>query len=193
MYSPNTARVFLSAELDGRAREADERRIGQRVAHVPREAIDEVVLAAVRFVGDHDDVGALRQQRKRVPAGLREKLLDGREHHPPGGHLQQLAKVRPALRLLGALAQELGAAGEGPEELLVEVVAVGEHHQRRVLHRRVQHHAPRVERHRQALARALRVPHHAHAAAARRARRLDRGLDRATPRRETGGSPPASW
>ena len=29
---------------------------GQRVAHVAGEAVDEVVLAAVRLVGDHDDV-----------------------------------------------------------------------------------------------------------------------------------------
>ena len=50
------------------------------------------------------------------------------------------------------------AARERAEQLVVEVVAVGEHDERRVLHRRVQDHAPGVERHRQALARALRVP-----------------------------------
>ncbi|HWQ39369.1 MAG TPA: hypothetical protein VNM24_12315 [Burkholderiales bacterium] len=41
-------------ELDRRAGEADEGGVRQGVAHVAREAIDEVVLAAVRLVGDHD-------------------------------------------------------------------------------------------------------------------------------------------
>ena len=49
--------------LDGRAGEADERGVGQRVAHVPGEAVDEVVLAAVGFVGDDDDVPPVGQQR----------------------------------------------------------------------------------------------------------------------------------
>ena len=46
--------------LDGRAGEADERRVRQRVAQVARETVDQVVLAAVRFVGDDDDVPAIR-------------------------------------------------------------------------------------------------------------------------------------
>jgi hypothetical protein len=46
--------------LDRRASEADERRIRQRVAQIARESVDQVVLAAVRFIGDHDDVAALR-------------------------------------------------------------------------------------------------------------------------------------
>ena len=43
--------------------------------------------------------------------------------------------------------------------MVVEVVAISQHHDRRVGHRRVQDHASRVESHRQALARTLRVPH----------------------------------
>ena len=34
----------------------------QRIAHVPGEAVDQVVLAAVRFVGDDDDVPAIRSE-----------------------------------------------------------------------------------------------------------------------------------
>ena len=64
------------------------------------------------------------------------------------------------------------AAGEGAEELIVEVVAVGDHDDGRVLHRRVQDHASRVEGHREALARALRVPDDAHASIARFTARL---------------------
>ena len=45
-------------QLDRGAGKADERRVGQRIAHVPRIAVDEVVLAAMRLVGDDDDVAA---------------------------------------------------------------------------------------------------------------------------------------
>src|SRR3989304_4524675 len=61
---------------------------------------------------------------------------------------------------------EGAAAGEGAEQLVVEVVAVREQDDGWVGHRRVQDHAARVERHGQALARALRMPHHTHAAVA---------------------------
>ena len=58
-------------------------------------------------------------------------------------------------------------AGERAEELVVQVVAVGDDDQRRVLHRRVEDDAAGVERHRQALARALGVPDDADAPVAR--------------------------
>src|SRR5690606_7646105 len=80
---------------------------------------------------------------------------------------EELAQVRSAGRLNRRLAQKLPAAGEGAEELVVEVVAVGEHDDRRVLHHRLADDAAGVERHRQALARALRVPHDADAPIAR--------------------------
>ena len=44
------------------------------------------------------------------------------------------------------------------EQLVVEIVAVGQHDQRWVLHRRVLDDLAGVERHQQALAGALRVP-----------------------------------
>jgi hypothetical protein len=59
------------------------------------------------------------------------------------------------------------AALELAEKLVVEVVAVGQHHQRRVLHRRMPHHAGGEEQHGETLAAALRVPDHARAAVAR--------------------------
>ena len=48
--------------FDGGSGEADEGGVGEGVAQVAREAVDEVVLAAVRLVGDHDDVGAVGEQ-----------------------------------------------------------------------------------------------------------------------------------
>ena len=59
------------------------------------------------------------------------------------------------------------AALELAEKLVVEVVAVGQHHQRRVLHRRMPDDARGVEEHGETLAAALRVPDHARAAVAR--------------------------
>jgi hypothetical protein len=46
--------------LDRCAGEADERRVWQRVAQIARESVDQVVLDAVRFIGDDDDVAAVR-------------------------------------------------------------------------------------------------------------------------------------
>jgi hypothetical protein len=93
--------------VDRRAREADERRVGQGVAQVPRETVDEVVLAAVRLVGDHDHVGTRAQQRACVGARAlraREELVHRGEHHAPRRDAEQLAQVRPVARLLGRLA-----------------------------------------------------------------------------------------
>ena len=58
----------LVGQLDGRAGEADERCLGQGLAHVPGEAVDEVVLAAVGLVGDDHDVAPVRKQRVLVLA-----------------------------------------------------------------------------------------------------------------------------
>src|SRR5690606_2707323 len=80
--------------------------------------------------------------------------------------------VRAAGRLLRRLPQQVLAAREGAEELVVEVVAVGEHDDGRVTHRRLADDAARVEGHRQALARPLRVPHDADAPIARLAASL---------------------
>jgi hypothetical protein len=145
-------------QLDRGAGEADEGRMGQRITHVPREAVDEVVLAAVRLVGDHDDVAAVGQHRLPVALLLGEELLDRGEDHAPRRDGKLLPQVGSAFGLHRRLAQEVLAAREGAEELIVEVVAVGEHDQRRVLHRRLAHDPAGIERHGQALAGALGVP-----------------------------------
>src|SRR5207253_2930662 len=89
---------------------------------------------------------------------LREELVDSGEDHTARGDLQEFPQVCTAFGLHRRLAQEILAAREGAEKLLVEVVAVGEHDDGRVLHRQLADDASGVEGHRQSLARALRVP-----------------------------------
>jgi len=107
--------------------------------------------------------------------------VDGGEDDAPGLDRELRPQIRPALGLHRRLAQELPAAGKGGEELVVQVVAVGEDDQRRVSHRRLADDAPRVESHGQALARALRVPDHADAPVARSAAGLAAGFIPAGP------------
>jgi hypothetical protein len=114
-------------------------------------------LRAVRFVGDHHDVLAGAQLVVHVALfGL--EFLDGGEHHAAAGHLQQLLQVVAVLGLHGFLPQQLHTGREGVEELVVQVVAVGDDDDGGVVQR--QHHLAGVEHHAQALAAALRVPHH---------------------------------
>ena len=162
--------------FDRRAGEADEGRIGQGVVHVAREAVDEVVLAAVRLVGDHHDVAPLREQRVPVAFLLGEEFLDCGEDHAAGLHRELRAQIGPVLRLDGGLTQQVGAAREGGEELVVEVVAIGQHHHGGVGHRRLADDTPGVERHGEALARALRVPNDTDATVTGRAARPAAGL-----------------
>ena len=137
--------------------------IWQHVAHAAGKTVNEIVLAAVRFVGDDHDVAPVREHRMAVALLLRQKLLDGGEHHAACSHRKELAQVRPAFRLHRRLAQEVLAAGKRPKELVVQIVAAGEHHDRRVFHRRFADDAPGVKRHRQTLAAILRVSDHADA------------------------------
>ena len=62
ILTENRARVRVRL-FDRRAGEPDERRVWQRVVHVPREAVNEIVLAAVRFVCDDDYVSTLGKCR----------------------------------------------------------------------------------------------------------------------------------
>jgi hypothetical protein len=130
---------------------------------VPRETVYEIILAAVRFVGDHDDVAALREDRMPIAFIFREELLNRGEHHAPGGNGELCAQIGPVGSLHRRLAKQITASRECTEELIIEIVAVGEYDYGRVFHCRVQDHAPRVECHGQALARALCVPDHADA------------------------------
>ena len=84
-------RAFV-LKLNRRARKADVAGIWQCIAHVFGVAVHHLcvafadarlqpVLAAVRFVGNHDDIGALAECRERIAAVFGEELLDGREYH----------------------------------------------------------------------------------------------------------------
>ena len=168
--------------LDRRAGEADEGGVRQGVAQVLGEAVGdlaglaldlglEAVLAAVRLVGDHDRRCGGRSapdSRSRPSSG--ENFCKVVKITPPDGRSSSLRRSLAVLGLLRRLPQQVLAHAEGAEELVVEVVAVGQHDERRVLHRRVLDDLARIERHQQALARALRVPDHADLAVAVRAR-----------------------
>ena len=75
---------------------------------------------------------ALREYRVPVALFLRKELLDCGENYSPGGHLQLRPQVGATLRLDGRPPQQVTAARKGPEELVVEVVAVGENDDRGV-------------------------------------------------------------
>ena len=83
------AEDLLRALLAGdqrRAGEGEEERLRQRRAHVQRQR---VVLAAVRLVGEHDDVGPVAEQLRRL------ELVDQREDVAVIA-AQQLPQVRAA-------------------------------------------------------------------------------------------------
>ncbi len=80
------------------------------------------------------------------------------EHHAARLDCELRTQFGAALRLQRRLLQQIPAAGKGTEDLVVEVVAVCQHDDSGILHRRFVHDAPGIERHGQALARALGVP-----------------------------------
>ena len=82
----------LVAAFNRRAGEAAERRLGQRIAHVLGEAINEIVLAAVRFVGDDDNIAPVGQQQMFPAFFIGKEFLNGGEHHAAAGHVEQLAQ-----------------------------------------------------------------------------------------------------
>ena len=112
------------------------------------------VLRAVCLVGHHDDVAAGGECRVAF-----FKLLNGGEDDSPTLSVtEQIAQVFTALGVLWFLTKEVLAAAELTEELVVEVLAVGYHHDGyfgQSLHQLVG-----VEHHGEALARTLRVPEH---------------------------------
>ena len=103
---------------------------------------------------------------------LGKELLDSGEHHASRVNRELGAQVGPAVGLNGRLAQQLPAAGEGAKELVVQVVAVGQHNDGGVGHGPLADDAPGVKGHAQALARALSVPDHTDAPVAWCAARL---------------------
>jgi len=74
---------------------------------------------------DDDDVAPVGKHRMAVALVLGEEFLDRAEDHTAGSNLQLFAQVGAISRLRRRLAQQLPAAGEGAEELVVEVVAIG--------------------------------------------------------------------
>ena len=125
---------------------------------MPRKAVDKVVLAPMRFVGDDDDVAALREHRMTVALIFGKEFLDRCEHHAAGRDRQQPAQMTAAFGLHWRLTQQFTAARKRAEQLVVEVVPVGQDDEGRVFHRRLANDPPGIKRHRQALARALGVP-----------------------------------
>jgi hypothetical protein len=88
---------------------------------------------------------------------------------PPDGRLPSRARRSCRVsRLHRLFAQQVLRQREHAEQLAVEVVAVGDDDDGRVFHRHVLHHAGGEAGHRDALAAALGVPHHAALAAGER-------------------------
>jgi hypothetical protein len=150
---------------------------GEAVGHLAGLFIHlaaESILTAMRFIRDDDDVLPRAQLGHRF-ALFRHEFVNGREHHAAACPVQQLAQMLASAGLHRRLAEDVRAALELSEKLVVEIVAVGQHHQRWVLHRRMPHHARGEEEHAETLAAALRVPDHAQFAATQMRRRV-RGL-----------------
>jgi hypothetical protein len=89
----------------------------------------------VRLAGDDDNVPAPGDRRAVLIAG--RELLQRREDDAAGVPAQLLAQIGAALGLLRLLPQQVDGPPELGKELVAEVVAVGEHDDRRVLERDV--------------------------------------------------------
>ena len=145
-------------QFDGGASESQEGGLGQGIPHVPGVPVDKVVLAPVGLIGYDHDVPPVGKDGVGVSLLLREELLDGGEHHSADVHGEFTAEVGPALRLGWVLPEEVPAPGEGAEELVVQVVPVGEDHDGGVVHCWIPDDGAGVEGHGQALPRPLVVP-----------------------------------
>ena len=158
---------------DRGAGQAQVHRVGQGLAHVVCEAIPyppglsvelgfEAVLRAVCLIADHDDVAAIAEHLHRLAGLVRSELLDCGEEHAAGllvaQHLLEVVHLLCLMRL-GPKRDRTG--GKGLEHLAVQIVAVGHDHDRRVLQLRMLAQQANVEQGDQALAAALREPHHA--------------------------------
>ena len=153
VIAEHLARALFLAGDERRAGEADKGGVRQRGAHVGGE---NVVLAAMRLVGDDDDVAAGRQHRIDFAARSPELLDEGEDVALVAA--QQLLQVLAALRLHGlAQLRELPARREGSGDLVVEFGPVGDDEKRPVA-RLLAQNLSGEEQHGKALARALRMP-----------------------------------
>ena len=89
---------------------------------------------------------------------LGEELPDGGEHHTARFDCKPGAEIGSVFGLCGRLAQQIAAAREGAEWLVVEIIPIRQHDNGQVRHRRLADDAPGVEGHGEALARSLGVP-----------------------------------
>ena len=120
------------------------------------------VLRAVCLVGNHHDVAAVRQHGEEILVLARHELLDGRKDNAARGPVGQLgAQILPRAHLHRLLAQQVLRQAEHAKQLAVQVIAVGDDHDGRVLHRGFLHHPGGKAGHGDALAAALGVPDHA--------------------------------
>ena len=85
------------------------------------------VLAAVGFVGNEDDVAPLREQRELSGWTSGRNFWMVVNTTPPDCHLQQRLQMNAIFRLHRVLAQKFLTRREHPEQLVVEIVAVGQH------------------------------------------------------------------
>ena len=141
------------------------------------EGLAEAILAAVRLVGDHHNVATVSEHRVAVAVFARCELLQRGEDDAARGALELGSQVGAGRRLHGRLWEDAGRREGFTEELVVEVVAVGDEHQGRVCHALITHDLRGVEHHLEALARPLRVPHHATATVPIGTGSLHGGLD----------------
>ena len=157
----------IEGGIDGRAGEADVGRIGQGVVQILGEAkgplhalvgdlelLVQIHLAAVRFVGNADHVGAIGQQ-----LGVFGELVNGGEKDPATvTTLQEFAQVIAALHADDRLIADVALGiSEQARELIIEIRAVGDHDQGRAGEIHALHQQPRQEEHGEALAAAGRA------------------------------------
>lgn len=92
----------------------DERRLGQRIAHVLGEAVNEIVFAAVRFVRDDDDVTSVGKQWMLAALFVGKEFLNRGEYHAAAGHVEQLRNHSSVRRTARMLHLSVGSANQGP-------------------------------------------------------------------------------
>ena len=103
----------------------------------------------MRLVGNDHYVPAVGKQRMPGTFAFREKLLNGRKNHATRGHGKELLQIVTVLSLDRLLPQEFVTPRKRPEQLVVQVVAVSEHNECRILHLWFKDQPACVERHRE--------------------------------------------
>src|SRR5690606_806065 len=98
----------------------------------------------MRFVGDYDDVSSVAQGGH-LFALLRQELLNSREDDAATRNGEKRAQSLPILCLHRCLTENLVTALKLAEQLIIKIVSIRQHDERRVLHSRMSHDAGRVE------------------------------------------------